>query len=169
MQSSIDLNFAFYGVKLISTNDMYIPTSRGKTGRGAFLRRSDSLKEFQSIIDKSFEEEFFYNKDYLSRISSYIKDNNLGLLMELKISIPYEEYLTSKGDLSRNDTSNLIKAIEDSIYKNLGIDDSRNIKVIAEKGYNEDGSWYVEVNIKEFNLLNRIDVNTVEQEVFINE
>lgn len=168
--SKIDLHFAFYGVRLISTNDMYIPTARGKSRKGAFLRKSDELRDFQRIITESFEKEYFYTKEYLHMIASYVNNTNIGLTMKLRISIPEEEYWNPKNKkLYANDASNFIKAIEDAIYSNIGINDTRNIKLIVDKGYNEDGDWYVEIDIQDTDINNRIDVDTLNREVYFNE
>lgn len=166
----LELNFAFYGIRLVSTNDAYVPTARGKSGRGAFLRKSEKLKDFQKAINDSFEEEYFYKKEYLHMVASYVNNLNIGLTMELKVSIPREEYWNPEDKvLYRNDASNFIKAMEDAIYSNIGIDDTRNIKVSVEKGYNEDGDWYAEVTIRGTNIDNRIDVDTLNKEVYFYE
>ena len=60
----------------------------------------------------------------------------------------------------RHDASNFIKAIEDSIFSNLGIDDKRTIKLEVEKGYNEDYTWYIEAHLINASIDNRIDVET---------
>ena len=83
----------------------------------------------------------------------------LGLNLELKISIPEEEYWSEDYTLYRNDASNFIKAIEDSIARGIGVDDTKNIRVMVEKGYNEDGIWYREAHLSETSTNNKIDVD----------
>ena len=74
--------------------------------------------------------------------------------------MPEEEYWNPENfTLYRNDASNFIKAIEDAVYKGIGIDDTRNIIVTVEKGYNEDGVWYIEAELSEASISNRIDVD----------
>ena len=112
---------------------MYLPTARkrkkyGGGFGGAFLRKSDALRNWQDKIQKSFDDEFFYTKDYLSTLASWINGMKLGLNLELKISIPEEEYWSEDYTLYRNDASNFIKAIEDSIARGIGVDDTKNIR-----------------------------------------
>lgn len=163
--SKINLTFKFCNFKPVSTNDMYIPTARkrkkgGGGFGGAFLRKSDALKDWQYKIQKAFDEEFFYSKDYLAKLASWVNGLSLGLKLDLKVSIPEEEYWNSEDfTLYRNDASNFIKSIEDSIARGIGIDDTRNIKLSVEKGYNEDGIWYIEAHLSETSIDNRIDVD----------
>ena len=143
---------------------MYLPTARkrkkyGGGFGGAFLRKSDALRNWQDKIQKSFDDEFFYTKDYLSTLASWINGMKLGLNLELKISIPEEEYWSEDYTLYRNDASNFIKAIEDSIARGIGVDDTKNIRVMVEKGYNEDRIWYIEAHLSETSTNNKIDVD----------
>lgn len=163
--SVVDLTFKFCNFKPVSTNDMYIPTARkrkkyGGGFGGAFLRKSDALRDWQDKIQKSFDDEFFYSKDYLAILASWVNGMKLGLNLELKISIPEEEYWSEEFTLYRNDASNFVKSIEDSLSRGIGIDDTNNIRVMVEKGYNEDGIWYIEAHLSETSIDNRIDVDT---------
>lgn len=162
--SVVDLTFKFCNFKPVSVNDAYVPTARkrkkyGGGFGGAFLRKSDALRNWQDKIQKSFDDEFFYTKDYLSTLASWINGMKLGLNLELKISIPEEEYWSEDYTLYRNDASNFIKAIEDSIARGIGVDDTKNIRVMVEKGYNEDGIWYIEAHLSETSTNNKIDVD----------
>ena len=163
--SKIDLTFKFCNFKPVSVNDAYVPTARkrkkyGGGFGGAFLRKSDALKDWQWKIQKSFDDEFFYPKDYLYQLASWVNGMSVGIQLNLKVSIPEEEYWNSEDfTLYRNDASNFIKAIEDSIAKGIGIDDTRNIRVSVEKGYNEDGIWYIEAHLSETSINNKIDVD----------
>lgn len=148
-------------------NDAYIPTARkrkknGKGFGGAFLRKSWQLEEWQRVVNQAFADEVFYSADYLALITSYINNQNVGAKFILKISIPREEYWNENNEfeLYRHDASNFIKAIEDSIFSNLGIDDKRTIKLEVEKGYNEDYTWYIEAHLMDASIDNRIDVET---------
>lgn len=163
--SLLNLTFKFCNFRPVSTNDAYVPTARkrkkgGGGYGGAFLRKSDALKDWQWKIQKSFDEEFFYTKDYLYQVASWVNNLKMGMTLELKVSIPEGEYWNSEDfTLYRNDASNFIKSIEDSIYKGIGIDDTRNIRVSVEKGYNEDGVWYIEARLSETSIDNKIDVD----------
>lgn len=156
----IDLKFKYVGYEPCSVNDMYIPTARGKSRRGAFFRKSKKLIDWQSLVKQSFDEEFFYKKSYLEYITKTIVDNNLGLIFYLTITLPEDDYWNkSSHELKSRDTSNFVKSIEDSICSNIGFDDRRNIKLILEKGYNEDGTWSIDVEIKTYNIDNKINVD----------
>lgn len=165
--SQIELQFRFCNFRPVSTNDAYVPTARKRklvNGKvhygGAFLRKSELLIKWQRGIQSAFDQEFFYSKEDLDKLAKWVNTFKVGLILELKISIPEDEYWNhSDHTLYINDTSNFIKTIEDSIYRGIGIDDTRNIKVIAEKGYNEDGVWYIEARITDTSINNRIDVD----------
>ena len=82
--SVVDLTFKFCNFKPVSVNDAYVPTARkrkkyGGGFGGAFLRKSDALRNWQDKIQKSFDDEFFYTKDYLSTLASWINGMKLGL------------------------------------------------------------------------------------------
>lgn len=157
----IELEFKFIDFIPCSTNDMYIPSStRTKRGRPHhFFRKSDQLIKWQKSIKESFDKEFFYTKEYLYSVSSYINNMKRGFNLELKVSIPYEYYYKLDNDVTKKDTSNFIKAIEDSIMSGIGVDDKRNITINSEKGYNEDGVWYIYAKLVESSIHNRIDVD----------
>ena len=162
--SVVDLTFKFCNFKPVSVNDAYVPTARkrkkyGGGFGGAFLRKSDALRNWQDKIQRSFDDEFFYTKDYLDTLASWINGMKLGLNLQLKISIPEEEYWSEDYTLYRNDASNFIKAIEDSIARGIGVDDTKNIRVMVVKGYNEDGIWYIEAHLSETSTNNKIDVD----------
>lgn len=158
----VELEFKFIDFVPVSTNDMYVPSSTryGRKGkRHHFLHKSDALKRWQESISKSFEEEFFYTKEYLRNVSSYINGMRLGFNLELMISMPIDEYYTSDDELTRKDASNYVKSIEDSIFMGIGVDDKRDISVQVQKGYNEDGVWYIYAKLTERSIHNRIDVD----------
>ena len=147
--SQYELSFYFYGLKPVSTNDMYIPTySKTKSGKlHSFLRKSKELSEFQDKISKSFDDEVFYSKEYISKVSKFIKDNNLGIRLSIITVVPKNEYITSKNKLYRVDSSNMIKSVEDAIYKGIGIDDTYNLIVSSYKKYSDDNNWMIIVKL----------------------
>ena len=166
-EGQFHLSFRFVNYKPVSTNDSYIPTARkrkkgGKGFGGAFLRKSWELEEWQRVVRESFDKEVFYPKDYIALISSYINSQNAGAKFILKVSIPREEYWNPdrEFELGRHDASNFIKAIEDSIFSNMEIDDKRTIKLEVEKGYNEDHVWYIEAHLLSTSIDNQINVET---------
>lgn len=166
-EGQFHLSFRFVNYRAVSVNDAYIPTARkrkkgGGGFGGAFLRKSWQLDQWQKVVNQAFADEVFYPADYLALITSYINNQNIGAKFILKISIPKEEYWkeSDEFELYRHDASNFIKAIEDSIFSNLGIDDKRTIKLEVEKGYNEDYVWYIEAHLVSTSIDNKIDVET---------
>lgn len=163
----MDLTFRIVGFQPTSTNDMYMPywkkrkwgNRKGK--KSMSFRRSDALIEWQDFIAKMFEEDILYDKDYLYKEASFVYGMGKGIEMWMKISIPKEEYYKlSDMSLKKHDTNNFPKSIEDAIFAGLQIDDKITIRSHTEKGYNEDGVWYVEVHLKDTSIHNRIDVET---------
>lgn len=140
------LEFIMEGYRPPSTNDCYIPTSRRtKCGpsKGAYLRKSGWLVEWQEKVTEMINSEFHYSKDELKEFVEDIKSTGKGMTIEIVVSMPKKTYGTHK--LEGIDASNFIKAIEDSIHSNIGIDDRFNTDVIARKRYNEDDKWIVKV------------------------
>lgn len=129
----------FTNIDLVSNNEMYIPTKR-KVG-GAFLRCSNELRDFKNNMILRMNES-------LSQINL---DPEKPYNFKIRISLPeYDYFINSRSRLRANDTSNFIKAIEDSVCENLGYNDRNNILVSAEKGYNKSKDIYhAEVIIEE--------------------
>lgn len=164
-----ELVFRISGYQPPSTNDMYIPTSSGfKTGnkrRSAYLRSSPWLLAWQSYVQGMFDEEFFYTKEELAEVAKYIVDNNIGIQLDVKVSMPQKKYGKKNGTPYKHDSSNFIKAIEDAIYAGVGIDDKYTVSSRVTKYYNEDGEWYIEVYMSPYPLWNKLNVNR-EEEVY---
>lgn len=165
VEPQFHLEFRFLNHRPVSVNDAYIPTARkrkkgGGGFGGAFLRKSFDLIQWQEMVKKTFDEEFFYSKSSIALIAEWINNMNIGAKLILKISMPEEEYWNLEHELHRNDASNFIKAIEDSIFSNIGIDDTRTIRLEVEKGYNEDGVWYVEAHLTDTSIDNKINAET---------
>lgn len=132
-------------LRLLSTNDMYVPTS-GRGGRGAFLRTSSELAEFQ----ERFAEKFSELELSLDQSKCYSFD--------IRVSMPeFEYYINSRKRLRARDSSNYIKALEDCLTSKLGYNDRNNIRVSLEKGYNSSNLWYVEVVIRVFDIENKLE------------
>lgn len=150
-KNNLKLEFNFSGYRLVSTNDMYVPTAvkSKKTGRyHSFLRKSSKLIDFQSAVNNYFSSDnLAYSKDYLSKVAEIIESNKVGMVLEIHIQIPEDEYKSSSGKYLRNDTSNFIKAIEDAVCSNIGYDDTYNEVVIASKMISLDNQWRVSISI----------------------
>lgn len=144
MSKMIDrLEFKFKGLPVCSTNKMYEPT-KGKN-KGAYLRKSRHLIEWQSKMSKMFESEIFYTKEDLELFKQHVISDRRAVVMYLYVIVPEKEY-RSKNDLKVNDISNMIKTIEDCIASNIGLDDKYNTQVIACKSYIEgNNEWMYRV------------------------
>lgn len=144
------LEFRIINYQPCSVNDAYIATAkRGNSRyRSAYYRKSPELIKWQEFINKLFEEEFFYTKKQLEEFTNYLESNDYFIEFRLTLSMPEDVFFTKdKKDIRALDASNYIKAIEDSIAKNIGIDDKYNLKVSSTKTYNEDKVWYILVEI----------------------
>lgn len=135
------LEYQFEGLEVCSTNSMYIPT-KGKGKKGAYLRKSPYLIKWQTEMKKMFDSEIFHTREELEEFKKIALDESRGILFYLKIGIPISEYATkSLDDLKNNDTSNMIKAIEDCFATNIGLDDKYNITIVSQKGYTPYDEW----------------------------
>lgn len=166
-----NLEFRMVGYQPPSTNDMYVPTSgamkTSKSGRRycrAFLRKSDWLNEWQNKMKEMFDSEFFYTKEELKEFSSEVLDNNLGLKMDIIVSMPISAY--GKRTLRTNDASNYIKAIEDCISTGIGVDDKYNLVVSARKYYNRGTEWSIIVRVSKLSNAWSIDNELNEEDGF---
>ena len=122
-------------VDLISTNDAYVPTYKGKR---SFYRRSKEMMTFQEVFSSKLSE-------YKEPLQAFISDKKeeipyLGLILKLILILPRNIYFYKRknDDLRPQDTSNFIKAIEDQISRVVGIDDKYNVQVSAVKCYHDD-------------------------------
>lgn len=142
--------FVIDDIKLVSTNDAYIPTYKGKR---SFLRRSNSLLEFQ----KTFQEKALEFKEqalaFIEKERQAYK--NLGIKIFLIFILPRDVYFykRKKEDIRPQDTSNFIKSVEDQIALLLEVDDKYNLEVSAIKCYEdnrENSSIFVKVSCLDY-------------------
>lgn len=148
---------------LVSTNDMYVPTLNRKTHH-CFLRKSEGLIRFQSIMDKLFESgEIGYDKDKLDKYLELNPNPDNRYLFILTIWIPASSYYSSKSqtDLNNNDSSNYVKSIEDSIMSHLGIDDKYNLIIVSRKKVSEDSHWKFHVSLVPYTNDNYVSLDMV--------
>ena len=135
------IEFEVPNPKLISVNDQYMhPVRKTKSGRYmSYVCKSPSLKEFQEFYKEALsqlikDEDINQIKEFLAAVP------HSGLQLSLEIGLPLRE-------LYEHDASNWIKALEDSISTRTGIDDSKNFRVVVEKKYTNDSSWWLLVKI----------------------
>lgn len=136
----------FDGSKVVSTNDMYIPTSGklkpGNKRRSAFLRKSPGLGAFQEdfhiqVKKLGYTEKLAEFKESLGTYSAIKLTYLLGMPTD---SIFYIR--PSKDDHVRpNDVTNYVKCAEDTLSQYLK-DDKYNFEVDLVKYENtEDDKW----------------------------
>lgn len=143
------LTFIFVNYQPPSTNDAYIPTAgkikMGNKRRSAYLRKSSWLQDWQDRVKETFDQGYFYTPDELREFSQSVLDNGHGLLFKLSVSMPRRSYGVSK--LCKRDASNYIKAVEDALYMNMNIDDTRNVRVESSKYYNNYDKWVIKAEV----------------------
>lgn len=141
------LEFKLDRIKPVSTNEMY------SYGRKT-VRKSNKYKAFESevILQIRTKSDILVSgiinnfKDELS------KDYRLAIKVIFKFYIPKRSYF-------RVDTSNYIKAPEDIIKNLVGIDDSRNVSVVADKYLSKDKDWHIQIELEIFQLSYEIPKN----------
>lgn len=153
MDESPKLIFSFMikGVQPVMTNDMYIPT-KGKN-KGAYFRKSPMLQRFQVEFEDNMR--MNYGNELLEDISKQIHEvieteDNL-FNFSVTVAAPKNSLLYKKDDhtLKAMDTSNFIKAIEDSFCKLMNYDDRNHLKVTSRKIVNKEDEWYIFIYLEE--------------------
>jgi hypothetical protein len=125
---------SFPDLKLVSTNDAYIPTAgsvkAGHKRRSAFLRRSNELIEFQREFIRRIMS--FYSEELQKFKDTCSHDfERLGFQLRLAIGMPDMNYKRKSisYDIRPYDVSNYIKTVEDVISRALEVDDRYNMEV----------------------------------------
>ena len=136
------LAMTFYpNSSIVSTNDMYIPISKGYNTRRAYYKRSNQLLDYQSYlynyITKNYSDKIV---DFLNVIKDY---KNLGFKIYIYIGMPdmYYKQKSKSDDLRPYDLSNYLKSTEDIIATRLGIDDKYNMELFPIKYKSNDDYW----------------------------
>ena len=136
------LAMTFYpNSKIVSTNDMYIPISKGYNTRRAYYKRSNELLEYQSDLYNRITEEYSDKiVDFMSNISHR---KNLGFKVYIFIGMPdmYYKQKSKSNDLRPYDLSNYLKSTEDIIATRLGIDDKYNMELFPIKYKSDEEFW----------------------------
>ena len=115
---------------LPSTNEHKLPTRRGNK---VWLYKNPEVAKFQSHIESICSTTTLSN---IKQISS-----NIDYVVELRLGF------NVRNNYNRRDTSNMIKLVEDSIVKVIGIDDSKFKRIVAEKFYLPDGKESIDIRI----------------------
>lgn len=162
------LEFLIYDYQLVSSDKMYRPT-KASNGKGAFFRRSKELLEWQKFYINSFNNNLFFDLEKVSTLVNSL-DKMQGFILSIIVSIPKNNYYFLNGKLKRLDISNMIKALEDSVMSTLGINDTYNIKVLSEKGYNTSDRWVTKVILETCDSDNLIEIDNLKsRRIFYNE
>lgn len=111
-------------IKPTSSNELYMAVSR-KRGVGAFLTKRPEYRKFEEDMRVVLEQRI--SKDEIVALQEELK-NDYKLSLELVIRIGMSET-----DFYRSDISNAIKSTEDCLKSHIGVDDTRNTVVIAQK------------------------------------
>ena len=126
------------GIKPVSTNEMY------SYGRKT-VRKSNSYRAYESEV-------FLYIRN-----TTDIQTN--GVIERFKRELDSDYRLAIRGYFEfygrsyfRVDTSNYIKATEDIIKNLIGIDDSRNVSIVADKYLSKDMEWSIKIKLEIFQL-----------------
>lgn len=139
------MKIVLVGIKPVSTNDMYMPVaSRSKSGKYyARIIASDALRQYKSTIHDAINRKLKEGK-----VSSKMDPNKLYKL-DIEVSFPKKDFMTSEGELKQVDASNVIKSLEDGIYEALGVNDKQNIEVTVRKYYNNNDTYIIQAEIME--------------------
>lgn len=152
---NFSIEFEVFDPKLISVNDQYMhPVRKTKSGRYmSYVCKSPSLKEFQEFYKESLSQ--LIKEEDINEIQEFLRTTfRSGLCLSIEIGLPPRE-------LYEHDVSNWIKALEDSISTRTGIDDSKNLRVVVEKKYTNDETWWLRVKICPYVADQYINVITV--------
>ena len=140
----IEVNLNQTKIRPTSTNDLYMAVAR-KRHVGAFITKNREYREFESIMGETLRR--LISDDQVKSLQETLATNgHLGLEFSLIIGMPSE-------DFTRIDVSNLVKSTEDCVKIRLGVDDSRNCRVVSEKYPLPSGSdWNINIVVSTMNL-----------------
>jgi hypothetical protein len=110
----------------------------GKFKYRTYKIRTPALKEFQAKMAEKLES--CIPDNVITEFKNFRDKGYYGLCLFSVIYMPMENYESS-------DSSNYIKAYEDSIAKRLGIDDVDNLTVRMTKKLSTDSNWGIQTNL----------------------
>lgn len=134
--------FEIDGIKPVSTNDMYVPIPC-KGGKKAYLTSSSELRKFHKAVEDLLQE--YITDDEVIDLKEELTDRQKAIELSVVFELPSTEFF-------RKDTSNIVKALEDSIVNRIGVDDKRNCKVTLEKRISQDGELRMKVIFNTYEL-----------------
>lgn len=147
--SSSQLAMTFYPSSPVSTNDMYIPVSKGHNTRRAYYMKSGQLKDYQerlfSLMTNLYGEEIMKFLDYCKSF------DHLGFDVKIFIGMHDLNYKQKsiQHDIRPYDVSNYIKSFEDVLASRLEVDDKYNMRVSSCKYKStEELGWRTTVVIR---------------------
>lgn len=163
VSNDIKLVMKFEDIRPTSTNEMYRPAYTPKTRR-SFLRKSSELVAFQSSCQEAVKEYHDDIQEFISQCKSRYP-NYLGFSLKITVGLPMEHmfYKRTARDLRPNDTSNLIKSIEDVVSSATGFDDKYNMEVSAQKVLSSSDKWEFTAELTPLSYLERL--NLTEQDL----
>lgn len=106
--------------------------------------KSSEAVAFEKLVESYLAK---HKKDIDLFISSLEDRQVLGL--DIVIYVPEKDFYTKKKTISLTclDVSNTLKMLEDTIYKNIGINDALNVKISAEKRPTSRETYVTLINI----------------------
>ena len=127
-------------IKPVSTNEMY---SYGRKK----VRKSNSYRAYESEV-------FLYIRNTTDiQTNGVIERFKRELDSDYRLAIRgYFEFYVPRRSYFKVDTSNYIKATEDIIKNLIGIDDSRNVSIVADKYLSKDKEWNIKIKLEIFQL-----------------
>lgn len=121
----------------VSTNEMY------SYGRKT-VRKSAKLKAYTDSVLFQLKGKL-KEEDILSFQNCLKEDYRRAIYVDYIFSVPKRSYF-------RADTSNYPKALEDIIKNIIDIDDTRNVKLSAEKILSSDKNWHITMTMQIYDL-----------------
>lgn len=121
------LEIVIHEITPVSANDMYfVPRKLGK------MIKTPHYRSFESSMKERLEE--LVTPESISEFMDKLDDPSFAINFTIDLFMPDDEFY-------RRDSSNYLKTVEDIVKNHIGIDDSRNKKVSAEKFISETGKW----------------------------
>lgn len=128
-------------IKPLSVNKKFTINKRSR-----FLIKSNATRDYENALT-------FLLLDYRKDIKEFLNGFNPkchALHFYVTVYCPLEVYYTKDGKMSSRciDASNVIKILEDKVYKIMEIGDHFNTKVTAEKLPHHSQDWITKIEIK---------------------
>jgi len=103
---------------ILSENTLYSPTV-GKRGSKsyAYLRLSDHGRVYKESIESQIKSNL--KEEDIETLMKIYKDNNTRVISEYKFYLQKSQVFAQHGGFKRGDITNMVKAIEDSIFNVL--------------------------------------------------